>query len=403
MRRCISILCLLIMVALCFLMARISQELPGDPTALVAEKYAGWSGVLRLWIYEGWSCGAGSLSGWLNQCIASFEKAHPGVYVQPKYVDAQAIRQLAESGIYPPDMVLFPTGLLEGWKSLQALGEISGLRPELSNAGQGYAAPVAMGAYAWVYNRDLLDKLPADWSEIDVPIGSPEDGDFASYSGALLALCSDLSSPEAQEMELALPGLDLGLPTGEPTAAPTALPSPADGLPCRLPEGFSASQSAYTDFVNGDLAAIPVTQRELQRLSTLSESGKGPHWAVSIPGEWTFVDQILYLGIVARDPEAPDGRQEICEQFLAFLLTEDCQKNLASSGAFPTISLEGIYAQHSAYASLEAALAQKKLIVPAAFGNAWREDARILLERFAQGAVSAREGLTLLRAKCASS
>ena len=38
---------------------KIWQVLPLDRQPLIEKKYAGWSGVLRLWVFEGWPCGSG--------------------------------------------------------------------------------------------------------------------------------------------------------------------------------------------------------------------------------------------------------------------------------------------------------------------------------------------------------
>ena len=108
MRKLRGTLCLFSLLLLIPALLFARHILPIDTRPLVAEKYAGWSGVLNLWIYESWPCGHGSFSPWLNQCIAGFERVHPGVYVQPQFVDDGAITSMKDSGILPPDMLLFP-------------------------------------------------------------------------------------------------------------------------------------------------------------------------------------------------------------------------------------------------------------------------------------------------------
>ena len=54
MRRAISVACVLLVIPLVLLFLHIRASLPGDAGPLIREKYGGWSGVLRLWIYEGW-------------------------------------------------------------------------------------------------------------------------------------------------------------------------------------------------------------------------------------------------------------------------------------------------------------------------------------------------------------
>ena len=69
--------------------------LPMDVQPLIEKKYGGWAGTLRLWVCEGWPTGAGSAARWLNRCVGIFEKAHPGVYIQPEYVEESALRCLS--------------------------------------------------------------------------------------------------------------------------------------------------------------------------------------------------------------------------------------------------------------------------------------------------------------------
>ena len=45
---------------------RFMRALPQSNDALISKRYEGWSGVLRLWVYEGWQPGNGSLVPWLN-------------------------------------------------------------------------------------------------------------------------------------------------------------------------------------------------------------------------------------------------------------------------------------------------------------------------------------------------
>ena len=73
MRRAISVACVLLASLLVLLFLRIRASLPGDTGPLIREKYDGWSGVLRLWVYEGWEANA---MGWLNRAISAFEKEH---------------------------------------------------------------------------------------------------------------------------------------------------------------------------------------------------------------------------------------------------------------------------------------------------------------------------------------
>ena len=395
MSKIVRALCVAATFCLLFLAVRALAILPMSKQALIEEKYDSWTGVLRLWTYEGWASGNGTLTGWLNACVERFEKAHPGVYVQAKAVDAEAIRALGESGINPPDLILFPPGLLNAPNHLCPLAIDAPLIRPLSASGRCdgtvYALPVAMGTYAWAYNSARLAAIPPTWASEDIALRTQDDTSVHSWSGAILALCSGLDS--AQEASPALPGVDLGLPDIQ--AAPTAKASGLedDGVPCSLPENFGFSNRAFEDFLSGGADVIPVTQRQLRRLELLSESGRAPDWTVAMPGAYALADQLALMAIVDWPRQDQQARQELCADFIAHLLTDESQARLRTARAFPVT--EGIYAYEGggAMASLEASLREKALLVPPAFGSAWHAELARLLEEFTAGRVSAREAI----------
>ena len=61
MRKLRAALCLSCLMLLIPALMQAHRILPLDTRPLVSEKYAGWSGVLSLWIFEGWPCGNGSI------------------------------------------------------------------------------------------------------------------------------------------------------------------------------------------------------------------------------------------------------------------------------------------------------------------------------------------------------
>lgn len=399
-RRAVSAICLAVLLLLGCFAVRAAGVLPMSRQALIEEKYAGWTGVLRLWTCEGWQSGSGSLTSWLNGCIASFERAHPGVYVQAQAVEAQALAALGESGINPPDLILFPPGLLASGENLRALEVEAALTPPLAAAGlwegRVCALPVARGAYAWAYDRAQLPALPDTWTEAEAALALPEDEPWRCWSGAALALCSGLSA--AAEAEFSLPGIDLGLAEAapEPTRAPEAVEA-EDGVPCALPADTPRSADAYREFVSGSLAAIPVTQWELRRLELLADAGRGPDWQAAIPGKYALADQLALLAVVDWPRTDAQARQELALAFLAHLLSAECQAALSRARAFPVTAGVSAYEGRGAMAQLESALQAKVLLVPNAFDGRWREAAAQGLAAFLSGRVTAREALEGLR------
>ena len=389
--------CLLGLVLLVPLLLHARQILPMDTRPLVAEKYAGWSGVLRLWVFEGWPCGTGSVSPWLNRCVALFEKRHPGVYVQPRAVDEGAIASLNDSGILPPDMILFPPDLLKSPEGLLPIDLPGPLRPALSGCGlwdgRLYAVPVAMGGYAWAWNTGLLERIPNTWRETDATLAVPPPERWRRWDAALLALCSGQYRESAAEEGPTAEnspshGVDLGL-TESATPVPTVAP-PADGdaLPRRLPVDFRFDEDAWRRFINGDIAAIPVTQREVRRLQALSEQGKGPDWRLT-PGDAPFSDQLLSLAVVDR--ENAESQQALCLAFLSLLLSDECQGDLHTVSAFSVTGTPSGYSAGDPLASMDDFLRSDSLRTPNSFDPDWTTAAESIVREFMSGAREAPE------------
>lgn len=401
MRRMVVGFCIVLIVALATLFPRVTQDLPPETGTLVRKKYDTWSGVLRVWAAQ---TDAFAATGWLNACAASFEKQHNGVYIQIQSVDAEAVRRFAASGVNPPDMILFPSGTLDTADGLAAISEfsqmdnaISALRPGLAQCGTKdgacRAVPVAMGAYGWVYNRSLLDEIPPDWSDSEAVVQAAPDTAASSFSAALVCLCSASAAREGGST--APYGIDLGLPAGTITPAPTAQAEVV--LPCRLPGQFSVEVNAYTNFVDGAVAAIPASQQTLSQLSRLSGLGRGPDWALCVSGDVVFSDQQLWMSIVDLPREDLDARQTLCAEFLQELLSDAHQSELSAAGAFPVTGALA-YSGQSGFSEMETALNALRVLAPNAFSSLWRSRAQQIAGRFASGSLSAREGLALLEA-----
>lgn len=399
-----STLCALCLALLVPLLLHARQVLPVDSRPLVAAKYAGWSGVLRLWVFEGWESGSGSLMAWLNGCAVRFEKRHPGVYIQPQTVDAGAIADFATSGILPPDMLLFPPGLLASPEGLAPLEVPQALREPLKHCGEwgaaSYAAPVAMGGYLWAWNAGQIDGVPNSWREAGICPAARESEPWHNWGAALLALCSGQyaeAAPDAPPTEPELPGVDLGLARDE-TPAPTTSPEPDGLLPCQLPEDFAFDGDAWTAFVNGDAAATPVTQREVRRLQALSERGKGPGWRLAA-GCGAFTDQLLCLGVVEK-PSAEEQRA-LCREFVLWLLSDECQGALSGAGAFAVTGADSGYAPGDPLAQMDTALRSPALAAPNCFDQSWPETADAIVREFISGAGDSPALWRLLAARLA--
>ena len=197
----------------------------------------------------------------------------------------------------------------------------------------------------------------------------PADEPYRAWSAALLALGG------ADEAEIEDPGIDLGLPEAAPAV------STAGALP-----DATARLSA---FAAGELAAIPVTQREIARLVRLDEQGGAPDWTIG--GAAAFTDQLLMMAVVAGSGErqgtggSAGGRQ---------LLAEECQAMLADYGMFNVVDALTGYAANSPYRAIDLALHAQSLIVPPALDGSWRERSSAALD----GALSGGDPIAQLQA-----
>jgi len=363
----------------------------------VQAHYSSWTGVLRLWEFEGWQPGSGSLTGWLSLCIEKFEKKHSGVYVQLTEVSEKTMKDFLNSSVSPPDLILYPPGLLDAPYSLMEMPEETPLRAPLRSLGfwQGkrYAVPVALGGYAMAVNSSLLPETPGNWSEapildedIDL-LNAPKDGSYLSWSAAMLSMFA--GSYEAQPNGEKPPvgeGIDLGLPPGE--IDQTEVPEPAEirsnALPNALPGDFREAEGVYSLFVNESIAATPVTQREIRRLQQLSETGKAPDWRVEAIG-LPFTDQAALVSVVASEREDLKERQALCTELIGLMLTAEMQSKLTVSRTFPVIDLPPLYGNQAGMRVVEVSLGKSDLLIPPAFGNQWREYAVRLMDKMRAG------------------
>ena len=374
MKKLRVIACLAVLALLLPVLTRLRGELPMDAQPLIEKKYGGWAGVLRLWVCEDWQ----TASGWLNRCIASYEKSHPGVYIQPEYVDAGILRSLGKDGL-APDMVLFPPGRMESGDNLAVLEGDYPLREGLAVSDR--AVPVLMGGYVWACNVALLEDLPRDWQSAEGSPALPPDDGGHLWSAALLGLCSGRYSDETPS-EAAEPGEALELGLSDTPLQTTPSPAPSEGpLRCRLPVGFEANADAWQDFLNGDAAAIPVTQREVRQLQAMSDQGRGVDWVLRASGS-AFTDQALYIGVTSGI-DADKNAQ--CMAFVSHLLGDDCQSQLHRAGAFPVTDADPGYPAADPLRIMDRFLRLQPPVMPAPFGGEWRERATPIVRKFLAG------------------
>ena len=366
MRKARAIVCLMILILTIPTAYHLRRQLPPDTMPMIEKKYGGWAGVLRLWVCDDPSPGSDSLAAWLNRCISAYDKRHPGVYIQPEYVDSTA---LTADGLMPPDLALFPPGAIDDDR-LIPLDIRPALRPGL--LWDDRAVPVLMGCTVWAYNTARLDDIPRSWRDAGVsPAAAPDQ------AAPLLALCSSRYS-ENTASEAPRGEIELGLFEDNSENAPTPAPSEG-GLSCRLPQGFRFTDDAWRQFINGEAAATPVTPREIRMLSNLSAQGKGPDWRLALTGQAMFTDRLLYIGAFDQDS---DEKLTLCREFAAHLLTDACQQALHRVGAFAVTGASSGYPVGDALGRVEQMMSGLPVIAPAPFDDDWQTDADEIVRKF---------------------
>lgn len=325
MKRLLYICALILSFSLSFTAIHLSRELPANKRQLVEKKYAGWNGVLHGWVCSRWRCD-GSFIHWLNSCAASFEKDHPGVYLEFTSVSEQNTNAALSGSALSPDLIFFSPGTINDPAFLESMKS----HPD-SAFPSGKAIPVCMGAYMLI----TCDDSPPSSS---LPFHLPDEpGRSFSHAAAGLIRKDAPVLPSSPE-------LDLGLPAASSAEKPAKL----------------------DNFIHGEIPSLVLSQLELSELQRLRDAGRCPDWHCVLSGDFMYADQLLLGGIPSRSGENADERISLSNAFLLFLQTDPCRQKLQDIGAFP-VAGEPIYPPASVYADMERLLRSLPLKIPEIF------------------------------------
>lgn len=334
-----------------------ATHLPADTAPLIEEKYETWSGVLRVWVAQ--DTGMSALTGWLNACATKVEKTRNGVYISIRQVPNEAIADFLTTGVNPPDVIIYPCGLLTDDEGLDIITAAYPLRRGLSAS--PYAVPVLTGARFWIYDTGAYSTLPADMYQVSAACRT---GDL----NALTALSTGLRAEESEAR--ALPGVDLGL-----GGATEATPAPAGEIACRVNPELILTDEPRKLFLNGGAEAFVGGISDIMYLA--DESG----WAAAVTGEYAYTDSVLMFSIVAKD----DNRSEICRAFLDAVMS-DGQATASRAGALPTVTGVSAWSGDIIMAQLEVALESREWVA----GTSGESGAA---RSFIEGTISADEAM----------
>ena len=384
MKRIFELSCFLTWFLLAFLGISLAKSPQTHQELIFNQRYETPSGVIRVWVYEGWQPGKSSLVRWLNGCASLYERQNDGLYLYITPVEESVMLSLGTGEFTPPDLVFFPPGLYETGStfiSIRNVTNLSNLRPEFFSL-PDRVLPVAMGGYCWAYSSS--GEFPADLKQLQA--AAYPDSPYHSWSGAAI-LSSTYTFTQHFFIEESRPGLDLGL-AESPESAPTPIPTsdPQNGEKTFPGPDFRFSGEILSEFCEG-LPAILISQRELYRLSELADA---PDFHILRTGESMLADQIW----LAAAPEGP--RADAAADFVHFLLSEKCQARLGEIGCFSVTGLTGLYPPGSQMGILEQSVAEAQLAVPPAFSGYWRETAAALFEKCRAGELDAFSAARLL-------
>jgi len=301
-----------------------SEKLPADTDVLTEEKYDTWAGVIRIWVSED-----NSAAGWLNACAAETERAYPGVYINVQEVSDEALREYSVSGVNPPDIMIYPRGLIEDTSLLSPITCTYPLRDGILQ--EPYAVPVLLRPRFWIYNASVYDTLPGDMYNVNAACSRKD-------VAALVALSTGLRPAEGTGN--ILPGVDLGLGAGENIAE-----APAGDTACRVSPHIITEESPLALFRRGETDAFIGGIGDALRLADCKAAATG---------EYAYASEVIMCSIVAKD----DGRSEICRAYLDTLMGAG-QALAARAQAFPAVYGASAWTGDHLLGPVEAALTGK--------------------------------------------
>lgn len=301
---------------------------------------AAWEGVITVGIVP--SFPTVNVDGWLNACFRGFEKQEGNVLVSLRELTEVGVRTGAAAGTLP-DVLLVGLNVLDDPANYFVCmeGETT-VREDLRGAGTveqtRYAVPLAMGGYALLGNRRLLDTV--GWS--------PELG--FEETMALLT---------QKDMALAAPQMAYTDPA-------QAFSRMGEAGQVRV-DSERIHSKIWPDFVIEEKYVFYVcTQREIKRMQTLQSAGKGFETVLVVPKGRAYTDQVLLGGMVRPELTAvhaddENNRAEWIGRLFRYLLAEEQQRELTRAGLFSVTQEEAIYEEGTQMAALEMSLRQVQL------------------------------------------
>jgi len=252
-----------------------------------------WSGVITLWHIVDFKSYQGSVTSFLSQCAAAYEKQHPGVYFEVVGMEKSDFDQRIQNGQFP-DVYSFPLGALYR-EQLSAPDITPALLPAFTGVGSSdgvlCAIPYLSSGYFLLGNSVLMQE-------------------------------DNIVLPETFSPEWLKTTLDANR-SGKPTLAAPPI------LAAQL--GLAGEFADLSEFTAGNVPLAIGDARTCGDLSRKLSTDGFTFEALPLPG---FTDQVQLFGCASKiDPE----RKAHATAFLELLLGEKQQSSLTALGALPVI------------------------------------------------------------------
>ncbi|HOB20366.1 MAG TPA: extracellular solute-binding protein [Candidatus Atribacteria bacterium] len=337
----------------------------------------GWTGIISFWYVPSVETGRGSQVQWLNRYIRSFEKQHPGVFIDMRIMTVERMAMYFSGA---PDPVLLPElitlGFYEQYVPYDMLldlkpyfkdDELSAVRkPALDSVmleERLIGVPWMMGAYGlYVSNSLKAEQDLTSWEDLEHLDALNKMANAMSYEKKAgrktikyYGFCT-YTTPSSRPLLSIIYNNEGKIINNKGYGLIAEWYKIGNICPPNM-TSFSYQQ-AFGLFAIEKRAGIMLgSTRVLYDLRKLTESGKGIDYSVyPVPTEGhdgVYHDQIAAIGILKK---TPDEIRALCIEFLKGLLDVEHQQTLDELGMYSVLQSLRLYSDDDDMKALESSL-----------------------------------------------
>jgi len=270
--------------------------------------------IIEMWNVETFEGGSGSRTDFLQNMAIQFNKKNTGKYIVVKSLTAAQAALNIQNG-YLPNLVSFGVGAGSLFEDcLNKIDDTGEVRNDLLQYGQidgvQYALPFILGGYTIISRESYLTKAKIDPGDILQNLYNAKFTSGKKFTPAVGTANSSCSNAY------------------EALAANNIL----GALPDSFYENNLTNFEMYTNFVNGAFTSLIGTTRDLIRCKNRESAGTLQNCVYNYLGGYS--DLVQYLGEVNIGSA---GDQELADEFLHYLISENVQKQIAGIGMFSVL------------------------------------------------------------------